>query len=132
MRTMKTIRLVSFTLMALLVVPFSFAAKPEKDKIDKGMKQSESAQARDMKAEHQMKARQAEATAEEAKMKAEKHREQAKETKGQAALEGKKDGQERKELGKGSEQGQAKRAENSRKWWKFWAKDSDPEKKSTD
>jgi uncharacterized protein with gpF-like domain len=32
----------------------------------------------------------------------------------------KKTEQERKELGKGSEQGQAKRAENSRKWWKFW------------
>jgi hypothetical protein len=29
--------------------------------------------------------------------------------------------QERKELGKGSEQGQAKRAEHSRKWWKFWS-----------
>ena len=28
--------------------------------------------------------------------------------------------QERKELGKGSEQGQAKRDENSRKWWEFW------------
>lgn len=28
--------------------------------------------------------------------------------------------QERKELGKGSEQGQASREEHSRKWWKFW------------
>ena len=26
----------------------------------------------------------------------------------------------RKEAGKGSETGQAKREENSRKWWKFW------------
>jgi len=26
----------------------------------------------------------------------------------------------RKEAGKGSETGQAKRAEHSRKWWKFW------------
>jgi hypothetical protein len=33
---MKTIRLVSFTLMALLVVPFGFAAKPAKDKVDQG------------------------------------------------------------------------------------------------
>ncbi len=132
MRIMKTMRLLSIALLALLVVPLSFAAKPDKAKVDKGVKQSESAQTRDMKAEHQMKEQQAEATAEEAKMKAEKHREKAKEAKGQAALEGKKDGQERKELGKGSEQGQAKRAENSRKWWKFWAKDSDTEKKSTD
>jgi len=27
---------------------------------------------------------------------------------------------ERKELDKGSEKGQEKRAENSKKWWKFW------------
>jgi len=32
----------------------------------------------------------------------------------------KKAGQEQKELGKGSEQGQASREEHSRKWWKFW------------
>jgi len=32
----------------------------------------------------------------------------------------KKASQERKELGKGSEQGQASREENSKKWWKFW------------
>lgn len=36
----------------------------------------------------------------------------------------KKADQERKELNKGSEQGQAKRAEHSRKWWKFWGKDA--------
>jgi len=28
--------------------------------------------------------------------------------------------QQRNELGKGSEMGQAKREENSKKWWKFW------------
>lgn len=28
--------------------------------------------------------------------------------------------QEQKELGKGSEQGQQKREQHSRKWWKFW------------
>ncbi|PWI34116.1 hypothetical protein DI392_07955 [Vibrio albus] len=28
--------------------------------------------------------------------------------------------QEHKELGKGSEKGQQKREENSKKWWKFW------------
>ncbi len=28
--------------------------------------------------------------------------------------------QEQKELGQGSEQGQAAREEHSRKWWKFW------------
>lgn len=28
--------------------------------------------------------------------------------------------QQRNELGKGSEIGQAKREENSKKWWKFW------------
>ena len=28
--------------------------------------------------------------------------------------------QEHKELGKGSETGQQKREEHSRKWWKFW------------
>ena len=32
----------------------------------------------------------------------------------------KKSESERKELGKGSEQGQASREEHSRKWWKFW------------
>lgn len=30
---------------------------------------------------------------------------------------------ERKELGKGSEQGQKSREEHSRKWWKFWGND---------
>lgn len=28
--------------------------------------------------------------------------------------------QERKELGKGSEQGRDMRQEHSRKWWRFW------------
>lgn len=32
----------------------------------------------------------------------------------------KKSEQNRNELGKGSEQGQAAREENSKKWWKFW------------
>ncbi len=32
----------------------------------------------------------------------------------------KKANQERKEMGKGSEQGQQMREENSKKWWKFW------------
>lgn len=32
----------------------------------------------------------------------------------------KKSEQSRNELGKGSEQGQAAREENSKKWWKFW------------
>ena len=32
----------------------------------------------------------------------------------------KKSEQTRKELGKGSEQGQTSRTENSKKWWKFW------------
>lgn len=31
--------------------------------------------------------------------------------------------QQRKELGKGSEQGQKSREEHSRKWWKFWGND---------
>lgn len=35
----------------------------------------------------------------------------------------KKAGQERKELGKGSEQGQEMREQHSRKWWKFWGND---------
>jgi len=131
MGVMKTIRIISFTVLSLLVVPLGFAAKPDKGKSDQGMRQGETMEAHEKKAEKQMKQQQAEATAEEAKMKAEQHREKAKEAHGQAALEGKKDDQERKELGKGSEQGQAKRAENSRKWWKFWAKDSDTEKKST-
>ena len=41
----------------------------------------------------------------------------ASDTKKQA---GKKADQERKEAGKGSEKGQTKREENSKKWWKFW------------
>lgn len=42
---------------------------------------------------------------------------------GAAELSGKKADQERKELGKGSEEGQTKRAEKSRKWWKFGSKE---------
>ena len=32
--------------------------------------------------------------------------------------------QERKEIGKGSEQGQASREEHRRKWWKFWEEEN--------
>lgn len=39
---------------------------------------------------------------------------------GQDKQAGKKATQERKEAGKGSEQGQQMRQEHSRKWWKFW------------
>ncbi|MBQ0798927.1 MAG: hypothetical protein KBT63_06545 [Porticoccaceae bacterium] len=34
--------------------------------------------------------------------------------------------QERKELGKGSEQGQEMREQNSKKWWKFWGEPETP------
>ena len=43
-----------------------------------------------------------------------------KDNKGMAKQAEKKAEQERKEMGKGSEQGQAARAENSKKWWQFW------------
>jgi hypothetical protein len=39
---------------------------------------------------------------------------------GLAKQRDKKANQERKELGRGSEQGQQMREEHSRKWWKFW------------
>ena len=42
------------------------------------------------------------------------------EASGLARQREKKAEQERKELGKGSEQGQASREEHSRKWWNFW------------
>ncbi|WP_237062017.1 hypothetical protein [Microbulbifer zhoushanensis] len=48
------------------------------------------------------------------------HMEDAKDNKGMAKQAAKKAEQERKELGKGSEQGQAAREENSKKWWQFW------------
>lgn len=44
----------------------------------------------------------------------------ANEAAGLAKQREKKMEQERKELGKGSETGQQKREEHSRKWWKFW------------
>jgi hypothetical protein len=44
----------------------------------------------------------------------------ANEADGLAKQREKKIEQERKELGKGSETGQQKREEHSRKWWKFW------------
>jgi hypothetical protein len=50
-----------------------------------------------------------------------------KEATGLAKQTAKKSEQERKELGKGSEQGQKARQEHSRKWWKFWeSDDSEP------
>ena len=58
-------------------------------------------------------------TIQEAQIKAEKEMEAEKKAKEEKQM-AKKAEQERKELGKGSEQGQAKREENSRKWWKFW------------
>ena len=58
---------------------------------------------------------------EEKRLKAEEERMQAeKDNKGMAKQAEKKAEQERKEMGKGSEQGQAARAENSKKWWQFW------------
>ena len=42
------------------------------------------------------------------------------EPKGREMQQEKKMNQERKELGQGSEQGQQKREEHSRKWWRFW------------
>jgi hypothetical protein len=57
---------------------------------------------------------QAMARAEKAKAKEQKKAE------AMAKHAGKKADKERKEMGKGSEQGQAKREENSKKWWKFW------------
>ena len=40
--------------------------------------------------------------------------------KGMEKQQAKKSEQERKELGKGSEKGQAAREEHSKKWWQFW------------
>ncbi len=69
------------------------------------------------------------------KEKVKEKKEKAKQEKEKAEKEAKEDAEEtlkeksnmkdktnaiRKEEGSGSEQGQAKRAENSRKWWKFW------------
>lgn len=47
-------------------------------------------------------------------------KEGAEQKKGMEKQDAKKPEQNRNELGKGSEQGQAAREENSKKWWKFW------------
>lgn len=96
--------------------------RPDTDLHPGGSKPSAEANATGAKAEAE--AKQAEAAA-KAKAESEKVAKDAKES--AAGLEKqaeKKAEQERNELDKGSEQGQAKRAEHSRKWWKFWSKDT--------
>lgn len=127
---MKTTRLLS--VITLLVLPLGLNAKPAAEKTDKGAKMSESAQTADAETLKKQKQQQGEAKAEKALKESEKEKDKAKEKVKKAEkegdLEGKKADQERKELGKGSEQGQAQRAEHSRKWWKFWGKDGEAEK----
>ncbi len=129
---MKTSRIIPLSVLALLVLPFGLNAKPEF--AGKGDKMSESTPRKDdaktMADGAKGKAEKGKSKAEdEAKEKAEKAKvEKADaEKKAKAELEGKKAEQERKEIGKGSEKGQAQRAEKSRKWWKFWGGDKTAE-----
>lgn len=55
-----------------------------------------------------------------AKSKIREHRNDDDRASGLAKQQDMKAGQEQKELGRGSEQGQEAREENSRKWWKIW------------
>lgn len=124
---MKTTRLLPLAILSLLVLPLGAQAKPDAA-TDKGGKPADvgglADKAKDKKPDVTAKTDEAKAKGEDAKAKSE---DAANEAKKQAALEGKKADQERKELGKGSETGQAKRAEHSRKWWKFWSSDKETE-----
>lgn len=124
---MKTTRLLPLAILSLLVLPLGVQAKPDAA-ADKGGKPADvgslADKAKDKKQDAADKTDEAKAKGEDAKTKAEDAGDAAKK---KAELEGKKADQERKELGKGSETGQAKRAEHSRKWWKFWASDKETE-----
>lgn len=121
---MKMKHLLPLCVLSLLVIPLGHAAKPDapagpKPFASDGVNKKDADKARE-------KAEEAKAEAEKTKAETEKKAAEAKEKeKEKAELEGKKSDKERKELGKGSEQGQTKRAEHSRKWWKFWGKDEE-------
>ncbi|HKK17395.1 MAG TPA: hypothetical protein VJ952_01830 [Opitutales bacterium] len=117
-----------YILLGILVFALStvHAGKPEgvgKGKPDMKMSEKHTDKAKAAKSAAEEKAEEAEEKAEKAREKeaemAEEAREKADKAKEKAKASDKSDAI-RKEAGKGSETGQAKREENSRKWWKFW------------
>lgn len=104
---------------AMLLPMTSQASKPDGvGKPDRAGQMKEDADSKEAEAKAKAKAE-----ADKAKEKADKAADDAT---GLDKQKEKKAEQERKELGKGSEQGQAKRAEHSRKWWKFWGDKESP------
>lgn len=114
---MKTTKFIPLAILSLLMLPIGLQAKPD---APGGGKPAEIGgavdKAKDMKPDAMPpKPHDVDDKADTVKNEVEK----------KADLEGKKDDQVRKEAGKGSETGQAKRAEHSRKWWKFWSSDKE-------
>lgn len=97
------------TTPALAAKPDSVINKPNKEMIEKHQS----------KAEEKAQRKQAKEAAREAKDDAAKDDEETNNKANKSSASDKTDA-ERKEAGRGSETGQQKRAENSRKWWKFW------------
>jgi hypothetical protein len=111
---------IALTTFGLLAATPSYAEKPAwagqdkqtKEQVQSGMDEAS------QKAQHQHREQVKKAKGEKSQ-----HQHQAREKMGEAEAEMKQEGPqktERKEMGKGSEQGQSKREEKSKKWWKFW------------
>ena len=139
---MKSILYVLIALFAITSTTGALAAKPEgKGKPEKSMemrdkvKQQDDDEIEDALKEKKEKAKKIkEQKSKEAKEKHKEHddrddlddegkpawKENGEKSPGLAKQHDKKTEQEMKEAGKGSETGQAKREEKSKKWWKFW------------
>ncbi len=111
--------LISLVIATPVLATPALAAKPET--AGKGTSKHEQMDTRhDMKNAHpknkvEAKAEPYRLTEEEQRQRAERQREAQENKQREQKTE-----QVRKELDKGSEQGQKARAENSKKWWKFW------------
>lgn len=102
------------TTPALAAKPDSVINKPNKEMIEKHQSKAEEKAQR-----KQAKEAAREAKDDAAKDHAAKDDEETNNKANKSSASDKTDA-ERKEAGRGSETGQQKRAENSRKWWKFW------------
>lgn len=101
-----------YILLALFVASFTSALAAKPDGVGKGKSGKEMSEAhKQMSTDKAAKAKSKVEAQTEAQTEAETEKKSGASDKSDAI---------RKEAGKGSETGQAKREENSRKWWRFW------------
>ncbi len=106
-------KLVALILASAFIAP-AMAAKPEMVGKDKASTEQKAAHKSAMNAKDELDIEKNELKEKKAK------KEKPEELKGMEKQSAKKSAQTQNELDKGSDKGKAARAENSKKWWKFW------------